>query len=75
MSIERRFKLQNFRPDAFVDPAREEQMHSLLDGRARWPDGTLRNGKAEALDREMKAGQGACEVLEALGLDRFRSRT
>lgn len=66
--MERRFKTQNFRPDAFVDPAREEQLHSLLDGRARWPDGTLRHGKAEAIDREMRAGQGECEVSQALGI-------
>ncbi|TWA89552.1 hypothetical protein FBZ96_11920 [Bradyrhizobium stylosanthis] len=40
--MERNFTVTCIRPDADAVVAREETLHSLLDGRARWPDGTPR---------------------------------
>lgn len=40
--MEHRFPILAPRPDANHVIAREETLHSLLDGRARWPDGTPR---------------------------------
>jgi hypothetical protein len=38
----RHFPIVSVRPDADQDLARRETLHSLLDGRAKWPDGTPR---------------------------------
>lgn len=40
--MERNFTVSCTRPDADSIIAREETLHSLLDGRARWPDGRPR---------------------------------
>lgn len=40
--MERNFTVASVRPDADAIIARDETLHSLLDGRARWPDGTVR---------------------------------
>lgn len=64
-----RIKIPTRRPNAIADHMRAETMHSLLDGRALWPDGTPRNGRAEPIAREMFAPKQRCEVLEALGIE------
>ena len=48
------------RPDAFVDPAREEMLHSLLDGTARWPDGRPRSEPAPVNDTRLREGAPQC---------------
>jgi len=40
--VKRYHPVVNSRPDADHIIAREETLHSLLDGRARWPDGRPR---------------------------------
>jgi hypothetical protein len=38
-----RFVINTVRPDAHFDMMRRETLESLLDGRAKWPDGTPRD--------------------------------
>ncbi len=56
------------RPDSKMDHARRETIASLVDGVARYPDGTPRNGRAGALIREESQGRAPCEVSLALGI-------
>lgn len=49
--MERNFTVSCIRPDADAIVARDEMLHSLMDGRARWPDGTLRQHAAPLYER------------------------
>ena len=43
--------LPRVRPDAHLDMQRAETLYSLTDGRARWPDGRLREIPVPLYDR------------------------
>lgn len=57
------------RGDYKTDHARREMLSSLVDGVARYPDGTPRNGRAGALVQEEARGRAPCEVSLALGIE------
>lgn len=40
--MERQFAIISNRPDAHHDMGRRDTIDSLLDGRAKWPDGSVR---------------------------------
>lgn len=53
--MERRFTVASVHPNAYHDAARRETSDSLLDGRAKWPDGSPREIGAPLYERTRAA--------------------
>ncbi len=56
-----KFMVQGIRPDAHHDMMRRETVESLLDPRAKWPDGTVRQIGVPLWER-MKLAEAAKRV-------------